>query len=179
MDVKQFNRLLKGVRSDSTCFDRLYKFYYPKIVFYITRVYNYANFAEDVAQEFFQWILTSARMPAYVSGPTIWVMNCCDNIAEQFIEKGYIREREQTVDLEAAEEIAYVPDLGNAEASRELLQVLDKTTERIVVMKVCEGYGFKEIAELLDVGYAAVRKRYSRGIRRMRAAEKLLREEAD
>lgn len=179
MDVKQFNRFLKGVRTDDYCFDRLFRYYYPKIVFYITRVYDYANFAEDVAQEFFQWILTDARLPAYVSGPTMWVMNCCDNIADRFIEKGYMRVRGQTVDLEAAEDITYVPDPGNAETSRELLQVLDKTTERIVVMKVCEGYGFKEIAELLDLGYAAVRKRYSRGIKRMRAAEKLLREEAD
>ena len=170
MDEKKFNRLLKGLRAKDSCFGHLYKFYYPKIVFYVTRVYGYADLAEDVAQEFFRALLGNSRLPEYVPSPTVWVMQCCDNIVESMIDgTEYELRRANVADMEAAEDVARLldPDLAD---SRELLKVLDETTERIVVMHVCEGYGLKEISEMLGLGYDAVRQRYSRGLRRMRRA---------
>lgn len=167
MDEKLFNRLLKSLRDKEVCFRLFYEFYYPKIVFYVTENYHDENLAQDAAQEFFQMLLTKANLPKYVKFPTLWVMRNCDGIARELLSQNTDGE---SVSLEKANGSSVAmrqldPALADTWA---LLENLDETSERIVVMRVCEGYDFKEIADLLGLSYDAVRQRYSRGIRLMR-----------
>lgn len=169
MNEKDFHRILKGLRTKESCFRQLYTFYYPKIVFHITMNFG-ESLAEDVAQEFFRDLLFSAELPERVKYPTLWVMRRCDAIAWNMIERdnrdhAYAelgRKKYSPKDLRLLD-----PDFADLFV---LLSVLDETTERIVVMHVCEGYGLNEVAELLDMSYDAARKRFSRGIKRMRDA---------
>ena len=52
MNKSEFNRLLNRIRTDESALMALYRYYYPRIILHIDRVYPKIN-SEDVAQEFF------------------------------------------------------------------------------------------------------------------------------
>lgn len=75
MDPLQFNRLLRRIKTDADALDKLYDYYYPRIILHIKKVYPGAS-AEDVAQEFFYRLLRSENR-GYIAKPTSWVFTVC------------------------------------------------------------------------------------------------------
>lgn len=56
MDERSFNYFLKNIHKKQ-CFDKLYDFYYRRIVLHINRRFNMGTLSEDVAQECFMKLL--------------------------------------------------------------------------------------------------------------------------
>lgn len=173
LEKREFNRLLHGFKTNIKLFDRLYEYYFPRIVIHINRTFSDFHIGEDVAQEFFIKLF-KINIPEQIDYPTSWVFRICDNIAKTHISS---QKNKSPLPLEenCAATIQDVSDefyaLENGGISKEnisALKELDKQTIEILVMKFWEGYDYKEIGAILGLSHDAVRQKASRGIKKLK-----------
>lgn len=167
MDPLQFNRLLKSIKTDADALDKLYDYYYPRIILHIKKVYPGAS-AEDVAQEFFYRLLRSENR-GYIAKPTSWVFAVCENL----VKSGHKKEAGSFPASDLLERTEDPSDMAEKVAARvsshEIFKCLkDDTIKEIIYLYYWEGYSQKEIAEMLGMSAANVRKKHSRAIRSLK-----------
>lgn len=172
MDVIEFNILLNRALTDKEAFSTLYKYYYPRIILHIKRLYPKAD-AEGTAQEFFVNLLKRKSM-SFVKNPASWIYASCRNI----IIRNYSRsEKEIAVAPDSFE--APFPDtlqqlnveqlLENADVvERIFASIGDETTKKIIYLYHWEGYNLREIAKLLNIKTSTVKQKYRRAIIKIR-----------
>lgn len=155
MNESEFNRLLSSVRTSVRALEKLHGYYYGRIVYHIAQRYG-KPFAEDVAQDFFLWLLKSENLPR-VKNPTTWVYLQCDSIAKRKVtyESRYAYGEVEIVSEEELPEVLF-GDVYQA------MKDLDATERRIVELYYWEGYSLKEIAPKVGLEYAAVRQKHKR-----------------
>ena len=76
---------------------------------------------------------------------------------------------------ELKEEISYQPEMEDAVAVKELLELLTKEERQIVVLTIFGGYKGEEIAKLLHKRHSTIRSKYRRALKKLE--EKVLAEE--
>ena len=164
MNARRLGKLLKCIGYSEKAFNEVYDFYFRRIVARLTPVYG-RQIAEDSAQDFFMKLICGKIQNGYVPVSTAWVYVCCENIAKRKI-KGNKKE------IALKEEIACADDLiGNTETGVDLdslLNCLDETSRKIVRLYYFGGYSLKEISDMLQIGYAAVRKKSSRANKKLK-----------
>ena len=94
MNVKEFNRLIKTYRYDKKSVNRIYAFYYPRIVWHLNRSYD-IDVAEAAAKELFLQLFL-VEIKYYIHKPTVWMMAEAERLAAK---KG--KKKEKTVKPEA------------------------------------------------------------------------------
>lgn len=164
MDPLSFNRLLKRIKTDADALDRLYNYYYPRIILHIKKAYPGAS-AEDVAQEFF-FMLLKSETQGYIIKPTSWVFAVCENLVKS-------RYKKEAVSFPASDLLESVEDpsdmservLENIRSHEIFKLIKDEATKEIIYLYYWEGYSQKEIAERLGMTAANVRKKHSRAIK--------------
>ena len=157
LNVKEFNRLIKTYRYDKKSVNRIYTFYYPRIVWHLNRSYD-IDVAEAAAKELFLQLFL-VEIKYYIHKPTVWMMAEAERLAAK---KG--KKKEKTVKPEA------VYMLESEDGFAELHDALDKLDDesfRIIEMIYWEGYNQREIAEILRIEHAAVRKKHSRALKKI------------
>ena len=86
MNQFEFNYHLKKINTKNDSLETIYNFYYGRIIMFIRRKYEGGiNIEQDVAQEFFNYLLNLNNLP-YVKNPTAWVYTCCDHIALRLLK---------------------------------------------------------------------------------------------
>ena len=168
MNAIEFNRLINCIKRDKTAFERLYNFYYPKIVLHIHRVYPNVD-AEDIAQEFFVIITKMPRMK-WIKRPTSWVYTMCRNI----VKKAFRDIKECSID-DNLFEVSWPKSFLDVEENIEIKQqiddiflILDNETKQIFILYYWEGYSFKEIAEILNIRAGTIRQKHSRALQKLK-----------
>ncbi len=161
MTEKEFNKLIKKVAVDKNALIKIYDFYYRRITYFLSRTYS-REFSEDCAQEFFLSLLKKP-VSDYVKNPTAWVYRCCLNIAKDKI----VKENKYT-ELKSDEKVDFESSIENFGDLYDKLKMLDKEEFEIVRLVYWDGYNLKEVAEILGVSHASVRKRYSRIIKKLK-----------
>lgn len=151
----EFNRLLSSVKTSERALTKLHGFYFGRIVYHLAKTYG-KTLAEDVAQDFFMWLLTAESLP-HVLSPTAWVYLQCDSIAKRKVQKEarYVND-ETAFECEAPHKEELFGDLYEA------IDALDETEKAIVELHYWEGYSLKEIAPIVHLEYAAVRQKHKR-----------------
>ncbi len=120
--------------------------------------------AEDVLQNVMLKPLTFSEHYKSGSDPKAWIMaitkNCCIDV---------IRKRPPTTDVEEiAEPYEDKEDeIVERMSVREALGALCETDRNIVKLKIYSGYSHYEIADLLGMSAANVRKRYERALKKL------------
>ena len=161
MDEKEFNKLSKNLHIAKN-FNKLYKFYYPKIVNHIYFKFHNKSLGEDIAQDFFLKLLHNG-VNSYIEHPTAWVYTVCDNLAKDVLKKN---------DLPLESSALSSPDdtfenmLFGEYKNR--IKELDAQSRDIILMHFYEGYRLKEIAEILQINYNTVRQKCSRGLKKLK-----------
>lgn len=161
MNVKEFNRLIRTYRYDKTSVERLYDFYYPRIVRHLNLMYD-LEVAKAAAEKLFLQLFR-IEIKHRVEKPTTWMMT----EAEKFAEKLGVK-KESPLKPEAL--LLLEDESGYAEL-HEALSELDEETQKIIEMIYWEGYNQREIADILNIEHDAVRKKHSRALKKI---EKLL-----
>jgi len=163
LDEREFNRLLKLSDQSKSALEKLYSFYFTKIVYYLGRTYG-KTLAEDVAQEFFLTLKDVADKQEYISSPTTWVYRCCENIAKRKIsyESRYMSLTNEIVDNDKFSKELIYGDLYDE------INKLNKLDQDIIELFYWEGFNLREIAEKLQVKPALVRKRHVRIIKKLK-----------
>lgn len=161
MNESEFNRLLSAIKTSARALNKLHGYYFGRIVYHIAKKYG-KEFAEDVAQDFFLWLLKAENLP-HVNSPTAWVYLQCDSIAKRKVVK---EARYVNGEIEVAYEAPHKEELfGDL---YEAMGVLDKVERQIVELYYWEGYSFKEIAPMIGLEYPAVRQRHKRLLAKMK-----------
>ncbi|MCR4726989.1 MAG: sigma-70 family RNA polymerase sigma factor [Clostridia bacterium] len=155
MNESEFNRLLLSVKTSERALTKLHGYYFGRIVFHVAKTYG-KPFAEDVAEDFFLWLLKAEHLP-HVLYPTAWVYLQCDSIAKRKVQK---EARYVHGEIEFEQEEKHKEELfGDL---YEAIGGLGEIEKKIVEMHYWEGYSLKEIAPILGIEYAAVRQRHKR-----------------
>lgn len=163
MEAKEFNNLLKSINQDQSSVERLYCFYYPRIVRHVSLKFGEA-LGSDVAQEFFINLMRIGSNQDYIQYPTGWVYTCVDNIAKRklYYENRYTNLpeneeiRSKSTNFELKQEI------------QEILQSLDDLSRQIIQLFYWDGYNQNEIALMLNLTPSTVRKRHSRALKKIK-----------
>lgn len=167
MNKSEFNRLLNRIRTDESALMALYRYYYPRIILHIDRVYPKIN-SEDVAQEFFLNLL-KMQNTTYIENPTSWVYRACENIAKR------VGVKMKNV-FSASDTIKYISVAADIEgrsidklhAIGLLDKVDDETARLIIYLHYWEGYNFREISELTNINHSTVRQKHSKAIKSLK-----------
>lgn len=143
-----FNYLLSRYRSSPKAVTMLYEYYYPLIVRYIDRQFRGKVDGKDIAQQFF--IKLFEIKPKFVRGPTAWVYTVVRNMALDKMRKD---KRLIYTEKENREtETIYLSDKVSL-----ALSGLTDIEQKIIYLRYWERFRLKEIAELLNEKYDAVK----------------------
>lgn len=163
MDASEFNSCLKAIETSREAFEKIYVFYYKRIILHLKFTFG-VTFAEDVAQEFFMKLIYLATLQPKVDYPTMWVYKCCENIAVRLLE------RQKEVLLDGELEIVDTGQLDRAELFGDLSTAIGQLSDRaqkIIYMHHWEGYGLIEISKLLKINYNTVKQTHTRALRKL------------
>lgn len=163
MDAREFNRLLKSIAIDKSSIEKLYMYYYPRIVLHLSNTYGKV-LAEDAAQDFFIRLTYVAQKQNYINSPTSWIYTCADNIAKRKItyESRYTYLKNES---------AVKTEITNEEIFGELYEAvekLDTVSQKILKLYYFEGYNQNEIADKLEIKQATIRQKHSRAIKKIK-----------
>ena len=168
MDKLTFNRLLKKAKYNTVAFEKLFVFYYKRIVFHLTCSFG-KTVAEDAAQEFFLNIIKKDYQTE-ITNPTAWVYACAENIAKRMISKECDSVCLDTIDHTIITNNLSI--LSKEELFGDLYEELNKLSNEeihIIYLIYWEGYNLKEIAEILGITYSSARQKHSRAIKKLKA----------
>jgi len=159
MDELTFNYCLSHIR-ERKYFDKLYNFFYRRIVIHLDRKFHTPSISEDVAQECFIRLF-ELKEHKYIKYYTSWIYAICDNIALRKLGK------EHAEYLKCERENAYTEiDERETEAFgifQKSIDKLDPCSRSIFYLHYVEAYSLKEIADILGISYANVRQKHHRG----------------
>lgn len=169
MNAEKINRCLKRLRYDRDAFTEIYNFYLPKIKKRVLFRFGQKVDFEDVAHELFTKLITGDDFH-YVESPTSWIYRICDNLCIDYLKK-----KGQTVnidDVPPSELICEAPETENGEFENEgffaIISSLDERSRQVIKLRHFDGYNLKEIAVLLNIPHANVRKIYSRALKKLK-----------
>ena len=148
MDERSFNYFLKNIHKKQ-CFDKLYDFYYRRIVLHINRRFNMGTLSEDVAQECFMKLLEKKDFK-HIEYYTSWIYKICENIALRKLNQETIERKKLQ-----SEENGFIEesDLAIFGSLQESVEKLDKDSQAIFYLHYVESYRLKEIAEKYGCRY--------------------------
>lgn len=159
MEAREFNKLLKRIKTDQSAFDRLYEYYFAKIVFHVKRRFYPSideSLACDIANTFFLKLLR-LEVEGEIEYPASWVYRCCDNLAKTELKKNPPYE-----DLSAVEIYTHIEETPDNGELTEFLRALEPDDRKLIYLHYWEGYSLKEIASALHSTEAAIRQRHHR-----------------
>ncbi len=159
MKAGEFEALLGSLQKDKGSFEKLYNYYYTKIVMHVKARYGKMDFAADVAQEFFIRLLR--KPPQEVTNPTAYVMKAADNIAYDNYKK-----QKSTTDLEDYIMLCGAENYTEQGEIKEILSRLPQQEREIVVMRIYGGYKFDEISQEKGINASTVRSLYRRALKK-------------
>lgn len=156
MNSIEFNNLLRLIHDNPTALKKLYDFYFPKIIYHIGKKYG-RSLAEDVAIEFFEW-LVEHNVKEYVYSPTTWINIKCESIAKKQIsnEKRFHYYNVEIPDEDVISKEVLYGDLY------EVIKDLPELDQKIIEYHYWEGYKLKEIAVILNENYDVIKQRHKR-----------------
>lgn len=164
MDSKEFNKLLKKISKSDRAFEKLYNFYFSRVVRYLSIKYN-QMLAEDAVQEFFMKLNELAQRFEYIEQPTAWVYRCCENIAKNKLRQdkkyAYIEVLDERI-FEQCYEVELYGELYDA------IKKLDLSSQVVIKMHYSEGYSYLEMADILNENYNTIRQKHSRALKKLK-----------
>jgi RNA polymerase sigma-70 factor (ECF subfamily) len=122
--------------------------------------------AEDVMQETFLKVREHAGQYHGQTSPKAWIMTITRNLSLNML-----RQREhETCDPETLESITTETEQDQQRTLDfyRALAPLDKQEQSIIIMKIVAGFRHNEIAEIIGLKTADVRKRYSRALQKLK-----------
>ena len=143
-----FNYLLTRYRSSPRAVTKLYEYYYPLIVRYIDRQFRGKVDGKDVAQQFF--VKLFEIKPKFIRAPTAWVYTVVRNMALDKLRKD---KRLMFSDIDNREN----GTVCLSDKAMLTLNCLTNIEQKIIYLRYWERFRLKEIAELLNEKYDAVK----------------------
>ena len=156
--------LLRAARGETEALSELYDLLSRQIYTLAYGVLRDHHAAEDVLQETFVEIVSSAARYQKGTHARAWILG----IARHRALKAYhVRQKEIPVETEFSPEREALPPEEKL-ALTEALEKLDERSVRVVCLKTGAGLRFREIAEILEISTASAEKIYQRALKSLR-----------
>ena len=157
--------------------ERIYNLYEQKMYIIAYSILGDVGDAEDAVQDAFEKLIRAVRK---VSDPESektknYVIKVIRNASiDRYRKKKNRWEHESATEPELfqAAKASCEDDIADRDALQARLSILEESQREVVELHVIEGMPLSAIAEKAGLSLPAVRKRYERGMRRLREAEK-------
>jgi RNA polymerase sigma-70 factor (ECF subfamily) len=158
----------------------LFDLHFSRIFNLAFRLLGERTAAEDVTQEVFLRVHRAAHQLDIARDPGPWLLTITANLCREKWRSPEGRQAKQTASLDAKPELAAglagsaaSPDSGVLDADRdrllgEAIGRLPETMRLVVVLHDLQGLTHEEISGIVGDEPAAVRKRYSRALQKLR-----------
>lgn len=158
------NKIILDLKNDNRgAFNRLFRFYYPRIVSYIASLVDDDLIAEDIAQDVFLYVWENRKRLMIGKGFHSYLFQisytrCLDHfrkfrLAETYNEKVFVEHVEQYKSL-LDEDTNTLSSLYSKDFFEQLNELLDKIPadrKKVFVMAYIRGISTKEIAQSLNM----------------------------
>lgn len=167
--------VLEGVRRrDPDAMGRFFDVAFPYVYGLAYRLLGDHHTSEDVAQDVFLKVYRAADRLDVERHPKPWITTITYNACRDAARRGAARPEDATDPATVGERISTAGDPSEELEGREREQLveralrgLDEASRAVVILYDYCGYSHEEIATIVDASHAAVRKRYSRALKRM------------
>ena len=152
---------------NTPAFERLVLEYQAGLLRYATRLLGCPDAAQDAVQETFLRLLRERQETLRVSH---WLLKVCRNLCTDRQRKEARMQRRHTqvaVPEVEREEVGEVEAREDRESVGALLQELPEGEREVLLLKVCDGRSYREIAELTGLSLHHVGSAVHRGLRRL------------
>jgi RNA polymerase sigma-70 factor (ECF subfamily) len=152
--------------------DELYDRYGEKMYRYLVLRLGSPEDAEDVLQEAFCRLARYSVRRALVRNPRAFAFRVLRNEANRHLAKRIRRRAEEASDPGERDSLASViegPDEARPAALARALGGLPDEQRDVIILKVFEGFSFKEIAAVCEVPANTAASRYRYGIEKLRS----------
>lgn len=173
-----------AVAGDRRAFTRLYRDLHPLVARFVARRVDSRFDAEELVAEVFRRVVEHlAAFDPKRGSVRAWVLRIARNAVID-----HYRTRKQPISIELDSLVLNGVQDGPLDHMladertariRELLAACPDETRTLLAMRYGDGLRHAEIAELLGLGEAVVRKRISRAVRELRSRSRVLEEERD
>jgi RNA polymerase sigma-70 factor (ECF subfamily) len=179
----------QAVAGDRRAFTRLYRELHPLVARFVARRVDSRADAEELVAEVFRRVVEHLREFDPARGSLrAWVLRIARNAVID-----HYRTRKRPIALELDSLVLNGVQNGGVQDGpldhmiadertariRELLAACPDETRTLLAMRYGDGLRHAEIAELLGLGEAVVRKRISRAVRELRSRSRVLEDERD
>lgn len=167
-------------RRDSAALGKLFDAHFERLFGFVYRVLGDRSAAEEVAQDLFLKVYNAAHQIDPKRNPGPWLMTIAHNACREYWRRRGRRVEGHAQSLDADPALKETMANGRPDPERVTfssqrgaliqgaLMELSKPLRSVVVLYDIQGMTHKEIATLLGTSPAAVRKRYSRALSRLR-----------
>ena len=162
-------RLIERLKQkDERAFEEVYDMYYTIVFYVINNVVKDVEGAKDVAQDTF--LTMFYKIHQYNGGNfKYWLLQIAKNKAINYLSQ-VIREKEKVT-----KKIIEIQNKGDVEFdcqefSREVEEILDPESSKIIINKLIYDYTFKEISKEMNLNMSAVYRKYQDGILKIQKA---------
>ena len=168
---------LEGVRRrDPVALDAFFERYFDRVYAVVTRLLGNRTQAEDAAQEVFFKIHRAAHTLDPTRDPGPWISAIATNVCRDHWRSASDRMARRSASIEDTPGLSERLTTGIADPERdaimaererlvrEAVMALREPFREVVVLREYDGRSYEEIAEIVGLNEAAVRKRYSRAL---------------
>ena len=165
--------ILRFTNGDQTAFELLFRFYYPGLVTFVSKIIIDKDEAEEIVQDFFVQLWTGRNNIKKSETLKNYVFISVKNRAFNYLKKEQIREKTFAQLKELIEkDFLYQPDLFvESELQQQIAKAMEKLPERtreIFMMSRFKGISNDEIATQLDLSKRTVETQISNALKILR-----------
>lgn len=155
---------------DKEALSQLYHATSTSVYAYALSILKNAQEAEDVLQDCYLCVFSSAHTYRSMGKPLAWMMSITKNLCLQ-----RLREQQRVSDIPEEEWEEYLEadtDLSpeNRVVLKECMKVLNESEREIIVLHAVAGFKHREIANVLDLPISTVLSKYNRAIKKLKEA---------
>ncbi|MGE3801004.1 MAG: RNA polymerase sigma factor [Candidatus Kapaibacterium sp.] len=169
LSVLRERRLMEEfLAGDDSAFAQIFDQHHERLYLYSARMIGDSSGAEDVMQEVWERLIRLRSDPQQIHNPVGFLLTITRNLSLNYIKKEK-RKRRFTQEVEAQLQVEH-PKAKNElkDVVLEGLNLLPMKYREVLLLNIYSGYGFEEIAVILNISVDAAWKRASRGRKELR-----------
>ena len=163
MNKREFRKLVLRIDKDERALEKLYNYYFGKIVYSLSLKYG-ESLAEDVVQEFFLKLINNPQLGTDIEHPNDWMFACCENLAKNKISK---ESKYTLISYEPQDKVVFPINVEYIDLYNKLNELTEE--ERELIYKLYwKDYSQEEVAREMGIRSGTIRQRHARILKKLK-----------
>lgn len=171
--IEEETLIQRFINGDQTAFELLFRFYYPRLVTFVSQIILDRDEAEEIVQDFFVKLWTSRKSIHQATSIKSYFFVSVKNRAFNYLKKEQIKEKTLCTLKELIEnDFLFQPDLFvESELQQQIAKAMEKLparTREVFMMSRFKGISNDEIATQLELSKRTVETQISNALKILR-----------